>query len=160
MNNDECQEVFDTLVKMLNDQGLGWVVAQVQEQIRLGKTVEKEIKTLREAKHSPSIFELDEYRKQLKTGPLATFPVPVEYNSKERLQLLIDAIEQAVVNTAQMEENFTSFFEKELPHLSDIRFFSEDGTLSPREINRQSAVVRNDQAIKLKQLLEDLRQEI
>jgi len=160
MNNDECKEVFDTLIKMLNDQGLGWVVEQVQEQIRIGKTEEKEIKTLKEARHSPSIFELDDYRKQLKTGPLATFPVAVEYGSEERLQLLIDAIEQVVVNTAQMEESFTSFFETELPNLRDIRFFSEDGTSSPREINRQSAVIRNEEAKKLKQLLEELRTEI
>lgn len=160
MNDDERNEVFNTLINILNDQGLGWVVNQVHEQIRLGKTEEREIKTLRESRQGPSLFDPDDYRSQLKPGPLAKFPVAVDYNPKERLQLLIDAIEQSVVHTAQMEEDLITYFETEIPHLSGVEFDSEDDTISPRVISRQTAVLRNEQSKKLKLLLEDLHKEI
>jgi hypothetical protein len=161
LNNDECNEVFDTLIKYLQEQGLGWVESEVREHIRLGKTVEKERKPSEES--SINLFGyLDGYEDQehLNTEPSPTFPIIVEYTAEERLQLLISAIEQAVVNTAAMEESFTGYFKTEFPQFDSVQFYSEDGTVQPRTINRHSAESRSEKAKRLHQLLEEMRKEI
>jgi hypothetical protein len=165
MNDHECKEVFDALIKLLQAQDLGWVESQVREEIRLGKTIARERKAFEDVSFNPdesfhpNIFKAGD-RKQLGAGPSTTFPDTVEYSAEERLQLLINAIEHAVVNTAEMEESFTSYFETEFPHFENIQFYSEDGTVQPRIINRQSARSRTEKAKKLRQLLEELRKEI
>jgi hypothetical protein len=161
MNDDECRAVFDTLMTSLQAKGLAWVESQVRDQIRLGKTIEREREAPDEwSFQQKSIFEADNDREQPKAHSPATFPITVEYSAQERLQLLIDAIEHAVVNTAAMEESFTSYFETESPHFANVQFYSEDATLSPRIIDRPSAAFRTEKASQLHQLLEELRKEI
>jgi hypothetical protein len=46
MNENECQEAYNILETVLKNNGLEWVAIQVAEQIRIGKTVAREIETL------------------------------------------------------------------------------------------------------------------
>jgi hypothetical protein len=158
MSDDECRDVFDTLIISLQASGLAWVESQVRDQIRLGKTIEREREVPNELRFQRSIFEAD--REQTNRRSPTTFPITIEYSAQERLRLLIDAIEHAVVNTAAMEESFTSYFEAESPHLESIQFYSEDASLQPRIITRQSAAFRTEKASQLHKLLEELRKEV
>jgi hypothetical protein len=161
MNDKECDEVYQRLTDMVNQIGLEWVIAQVAEQIRLWKTVEKEIETLRETRTERTLFTVNEYRSEFRKGPKATFPVTVEYSSRERLSLLIDAIEQAVVNTADMEHHLLNFFDKATEKWDGvIQFYSEEPDIRPRSIDKRVSASRLESSRRLRQLLDNLRQEI
>src|SRR5688500_10202966 len=140
MNNSECNEVYQLLTDMINQLGLGWISAQVQEQLQLGKTIQREIETLKES--DLKMFQLtgDEYRSQLKKGPKAIFPVTVNYEPSERLLLLIDAIEQAIVNTAEMEHHLFKCFDWQKENLEGrIEFHSEDPNIQSKSIDKITA---------------------
>lgn len=78
MNEQECNQIYEQLAKMLDENGLGWVTAQVAEQISIGKTIQREIETLKEVRDT-GLFLFDDYSSRLKKGPKATFAVTVEY---------------------------------------------------------------------------------
>lgn len=65
MNDRECNETYRLLVDILTQRGLDWVVEQVEEQIRLGKTLEKEVDTLQVSRkrfsEQPSLFTVEGY---------------------------------------------------------------------------------------------------
>ena len=144
---------------MLNENGLEWVTAQVTEQIRIGKTIHREIETLKEVRDT-GFFTFDDYPSRLKKGPKATFTVTVDYESSERLELLIDAIKQAVVNTAEMEHHLVEFCEQDEKSPKKIEFRNDEPRSESKPINRQAITVRIDSTKKLGELLEALRKEI
>lgn len=160
MTTEECNIVYDTLIDILNKSGVGWIVSQVEEQLRIGKTVEKEITTLTEGRGRNMLLGVEGYRERLRSGPKATFPVTIEYEAKERLSLLIDAIEQTVVDTAEMEGHILNFFGEEFPALQGVEFYPDEVVRESISINRQSTALRQVHGLKLKQLLEDLRKEL
>ncbi len=159
MNEQECMRMYEQLVKMLDEKGLEWVTAQVAEQIRIGKTIQREIETLKEVRDT-GFFTVDDYPSRLKRGPKATFAVTVDYEPSERLELLIDAIKQAVVNTADMEHHLIEFCERDEKSPKKIEFRNDEPRNEPKPINRQAIAVRLDSAKKLGELLEALRKEI
>lgn len=162
MNDIECNKMYESLISILKQGGLEWVTSQVAEQVRLGKTIEKEIETLRESndKSAISLFPADEYPVHLKRDPRATFPVTVEYQPCERLRLLINAVEQAVVHTAEMEHHIFDYIEKEVPNLKAIQFISEEPESQPVSLERQNTIIRSESSRKLKGLLDSLCKEI
>jgi hypothetical protein len=160
MTAEECNIVYDTLVSTLDISGLQWIVSQVEEQLRLGKTVEKEIRTLTEGRSRDTLQGFEEYREHLRSGPKATFPITIEYEPKEKLSLLIEAIEQAVIDTAEMENHIIEFFGKDLLSLESVAFYPDEGDKETVSINRQSAASRHVHGANLKQLFEILRKEI
>jgi hypothetical protein len=162
MNNTECNELYEQLIDILNQNNLAWVVSQVADQVRLGKTVEKEIETLQESRErrAVSLFPTDEFSANLKKGPRATFPITVEYQPCERLLLLINAMEQAVVHTAEMEHHLFTHMEVEAPNLRAIQFVSEEPESQPTILERDKMTIRYESSLTLKALIEELRKEI
>lgn len=160
MNDRECNEAYERLINILNQNKLEWIVTQVEEQVRSGKTVEKEIDTLKESRRGFDLFTIDDYPSRLMKGPKATFPVTVEYQPSERLVLLLDAIEQAIVNTAEMEHHFIEYFGGEVDNWQGVEFYSEDPNSRPVAINKETVLSRLDNGKQLKQLLDALRQEV
>jgi hypothetical protein len=129
MNNLENNQVYHQLQQKLLEMNLNWVVNQVAEQVLLGKPAEKEIETLKESssRSGQQLFDFspEVYRSRLQKGPRATFPVTEEYKANEKLMLLIDAIEQVVICTAEMEADALSFFQREGKGLKEV-FFADD----------------------------------
>jgi plasmid stabilization system protein ParE len=159
MNDRECTQAYKQLGGILDEIALGWVIAQVSAQVKIGKAVQREIETLRENRGG-GLLAIDEHGARLKKGPRATFAVTVEYTPSERLELLIDAIKQAVVSTAQMEDHLVGFCERDQGTPKRIEFRSEEPEGEHRIINRQTVAARLVQANKLNELLEALRKEI
>jgi len=159
MNDQECNQAYESMVGILNQNGLEWVTAQVAEQIRIGKTIQREIETLQEVR-GRGLFTVADYSSQLKKGPKATFPVTVDYEPPERLRLLIDAVEQAVVNTASMEHHLSEYFEREGRDWQGIRFYADEPASEPKSLDKRSGASRFENSRKLKELLDALRQEI
>jgi len=159
MNSQECTQTYEILAKMLVEIGLEWVTNQVSEQIRNGKTIQREIETFKDVREV-KVFDADSYPSQLRKGPKATFPVTVDYEPPELLGLLIDAIEQTVVNTADMERHLVEFLEREGKGPQEIHFIAEEAGSEPKSINKEKSISRVGRTDELKDLLETLRKEI
>jgi hypothetical protein len=160
MNEQESIHAFDRLTKILNENGLGWVTEQVNEQIRNGKTIQREIETLKEGKEMPLFATFDDYPRKLTRGPKATFPVTVEYQPSERLELLIDAIRQSIVDTADMEHNLVSFTEKADETPKKFLFYSDEPNSEPILISAETIRLRHINSKRLNELLTSLQREI
>lgn len=160
MNEQECIHAFERLIKILNDNGLGWVAEQVNEQIRIGKTIQREIETLKEGKGMPLFATVDDYSSKLTRGPKATFPVTVEYQPSERLELLINAVRQAIVDTADMEHHLVSFTEKNDETPKKIQFYIDEPNSEPKSISAETIRLRHKNAKRLNELLASLQKEI
>jgi hypothetical protein len=99
MTEAECEQAFEVVSGAMQAAGLNWVVTQVAEQIRFGKPSTKRIQTTVE--HSPEIAVEGVAGRPKRTRE--TFAFTREYTASERLSLLLDALERAVVLTSQME---------------------------------------------------------
>lgn len=160
MNEQECLHVFQSLTNILNENGMEWVSLQVAEQIRIGKTIQREIETLKEGKSAHSFYEFDNYSSKLTKGPKATFPVTVEYQPDEQLELLINAIKRAIVDTAEMEQHLFSFIKENTEKSESILFYTDEPNSEPKFIGAEKIESRIGQVKRLSELLEALRKEI
>src|ERR1700720_625651 len=92
------RQAFERLKAILNEKNLGWIVAQVEDQIRLGKPVPrrvKELKLTRRPTESLVRFRGDD---EMKPGRAAEFRGTVDYTEGEQLKLLFSAIHYAILS--------------------------------------------------------------
>lgn len=160
MNEEESIHAFQRLTKILNESHMEWVSQQVSEQIQIGRTIQREIETFKEGKEMPLFSTIDDYSSKLMKGPRVTFPVTVEYESNERLELLIDAIKQAIVDTAEMEQHLIDFIEKDERSPKNILFYADEPNSEPKSISKETISARYENTKLLNNLLETLRKEI
>ncbi len=160
MDEHECVQVFQGLTRILEENGMEWVSQQVSEQIRIGKTIQREIETLKEGKDAPLFSTIDDYSSKLMRGPKATFPVTVEYQPYEQLDLLINAIKQVIVETAEMEQHLISFFEQHDNASKKILFYTDEPGGEPKSISKDEMQRRYQHSKKINELIETLRMEI
>jgi hypothetical protein len=161
MTEQESIGAYKELSYFLEQLQLTWIVHQVEDLVHIGKPVPKRVKTFKEKYEEPYLALLNEpdfSLSRLKLGAAAELTEVVAYTPQERLLLLIDAIEQAVVNTGQMEAETFESLERAVNHSipEDIIFVSEDND-EQVTISRQKARMRRDLSRELKQLLKELR---
>src|SRR4051794_3740366 len=99
ITDSEVDKVYDTLRGTLQETGFSWVAAQVAREIRLGKTESKKIRTTE--RDEPEEFLLDN---PIRTGKPEMFTSSVEYTPKERLELLLAALEHASIEVAEVHD--------------------------------------------------------
>jgi hypothetical protein len=125
MTPDEIREAFNQLEAMLRGHGMGWVVDEVQEAIRAGRT------TLRKE----PIQDSSTARKFKVTADSLT---SVAFTAEEELDLLVTAIRRAVIDAGRMEQALVSQFRDEAEAAdvpaADVIFVSDDPDISDRVI--------------------------
>jgi len=140
MDEIEYARVYQELAAILNEFNLGWVAQQVADTVEIGKTIEE-----RSPKRKTPLLKIE------------------NYTAKEQLLLLIDAIEQATVNTSEIEDEIAYFLkvESETSPLGTKITFATSGAEGAKTIDFASHLTapRNKQAIALKDLLEKLPSE-
>lgn len=150
MTDEECREVYQQLVAMLNDRQLlnerqmNWVVEEVDGVIRAGEII-------------------DEPSENSARRSSREFVTTREYTPQEALLLLIDAIESVVIQTAFIEKDVTNFFRREGVEFDispELRFVSEEEDSQPTVFTYSSASDRAEQALTLQRLLAQLRSEV
>lgn len=134
MDEFQCAVAYQELVEILNEFGLGWLVRQVADVIKGGKTV---VVHQKGQKHS-----------HLQTKP---------YTKQEQLFLLIDAIERALVETAAMETEISEFLIAQNLEPKIIRSDGKQETV--RDYSPSIVLSRKENADALKELLEKLRRD-
>jgi hypothetical protein len=104
------ERAFDKLITILDERKLTWVTEQVQEQIRVGKPLMRRVKELKPTRQvSPRDTRLFD-DEALRPGREVQFRATEAYTASEQLQLLLSAIEQAVVQTAAIEKAVSDQF--------------------------------------------------
>jgi hypothetical protein len=140
MDEIEYARVYQELAAILNEFNLGWVAREVADIVEIGKTIQE-----RSLKRKTPLLKIE------------------DYTAKEQLLLLIDAAEQAAVNTSEMEDEIAYFLkvESETSPLGTKITFAASDAESAKTIEFTSSVTapRNKQAIALKKLLEKLPSE-
>lgn len=146
MNADEYQNLYSQIEEIINYYQLGWIIEQVNNSIREGKIVSIEEKLAKKNREkTPRIKRED-------------------YTVKEKVLLLLDAFETAVVNTIELEKEIGNFLIEEISDSQlepKIKFYSEEEEnihqfiFSPETIN-----LRQQETRELQNLLNDLRQEL
>lgn len=109
MEERQCQAYYRELVKALNYHELSWVVEQVNEEIQRRKIIKQ---TVQERRRKP--LEI------ITTSP---------YTPCERLSLLLDAIEHAVIHSSDIGKYVRKFFSDQRIPVSEIRFHPDNGSI-------------------------------
>jgi hypothetical protein len=156
MNERDCDTIYDTLITILSEHNLLWIIDQVEEQLRSGRTIEREIETLTEVKP----HALERGTSILRKGPKARFPVTVAYDSCERAEITIDAIQHALIDSIAMEQDLVEFLERQPNEISQIEFYEDDSNRPQRFISRIAIAERTQGSAQLHELLNQLREEI
>ncbi len=100
MDQQEAAEVERRLREILRENGLEWVLEQVDEAIRGGKFGQREATTLKEYYEEAELYlSLDG---RFATKGRAKLTAIEDYSARERIRLLIDATEQAAVVSTYM----------------------------------------------------------
>lgn len=171
MTPDECLQVHNELIEMLRQVEMTWIIEQVNETILLGKSHSKKVKTFKERSGNDQLqliydtnqspATISEYRAR-PTGPEVDLTATLEYTPQERLKLLITAIEQAVVETAEMEQITVRNLEalSKDQHIFGIAFISEQNDREELLLSNQSSEQRITTAHQLRQFLYQLRSAI
>lgn len=157
MDQQEAAEVERRLREMLMENNLDWVVEQVDEAIRGGKLGQKEATMLKEYYDEEGTFDFGLDRQFVNKGKTKLTAIE-EYPVREKVQLLIDATEQAaVVSTFMANEaiqGLSNLHNEGEP--SRIKFVAEDGTEeSSADLTQISE--RSQAADHLRELLDRLR---
>jgi hypothetical protein len=175
LNDGEAREVFVGLDRLLREAGLDWVCDQVQDEIRLGKLERKEVETVKE------LFLIDEtkqpsLRKPMGKGRKERLMTVGEFSPQERLRMLVDAMQRAVVDTGDIEEEVVAFFngpprqresntvvarsDAEMDSAREIRFVRLDQRRSDILTTPERPLERGDAIRRLRGLIDELRAEI
>ncbi|MGF1492869.1 MAG: hypothetical protein ACFBSC_10540 [Microcoleaceae cyanobacterium] len=143
MKQQDCSVIFEELVELLDQLNLGWVALHVIDTIRTGKILQETIS----GRKSPDLKLVD-------------------YTPAEKLLLLIDAIDRAVVDTAEIQLEMVDYLNQEINHTpvisSEIHFASP--LRSQKTIiqlaSEDTAPMDQKQLKSLKTTLKKLQQEV
>lgn len=129
MDRQEAAEVEGSLREMLLQNNLNWVLEQVDEAIRGGKLEQKEATTLKEYSREEAAFDFGS-EQPFATKGKAKLTAIEEYSAIDRVQLLIEATNQAVAESTIMAseamQRLRYAHNEDEP--SNIKFIAEDGT--------------------------------
>jgi repressor of nif and glnA expression len=158
VTENESIETFAALNKILEEQGLVWLVEAVRREIEEGIIEEASEKDFtQELYEAPSAAEkalAPAYRRSIKK---AEFLVRREFTHFDQLRLLVDAVDEVISQGSSIEQDLVRFF-KESDGPTDFQF--ADGGSSLNRRHQEQFDVRSSAVQQLQDLLQELRQEI
>jgi len=159
VTEQECDQVYGQLIAIMEQAHLGWVVVQLQEQIRFGVPVEREVSTPKHSVLTQDSGFTGRPKKRRRRQSTITFISTRPFTSRERFLLLIEAVKQAVVNTGEMEQVFLQDFAKQVDGRVDaVEFRPEETAAARASLTPQDSSTRAGHVASLSRLLGELRQ--
>jgi hypothetical protein len=155
MSETECEQAYDQLVLAINDVGLLWLTNQVAEEIRFGRTVTKQVAARPDIPEDLLFEGLAEGHRKSKVSVSATRP----YTSREKLGVLLDALEQTIVATHDMEAAVTHYVSKTAANwISILLVRTDEIAREPIQVGRQPDEKRSENISTLRRLIKSLRE--
>jgi len=149
-------ETYSILLDALRSHGLSWVAAQVQDQVRAGKPTTRIVAPRPAPMFDRFAEEITQARPPRRERLAATEP----YSAEERVALALDALQRAVIQTADFEEEVAKFFHSAGKTPTRVAFEPEEFEDAQRlEIATLPAPRRNS-VERLRQLVNSLRREL
>jgi hypothetical protein len=156
MTEDESQHIFEMLSAALRELGMEWALSQVLESIQVGRIVERKLNSLAEEVEQMG-FPRTVDETAFRTAHKVTLPQVLEYSAKERLLMLIQAVE-AVGNLAEIQHAAAKIL-VEFGGPSTISFVDDVGSVRS-EVDLREAESRAQNVQALRTLLCELREEV
>lgn len=164
MDSNEIEQLYDGLLEILRSNGLGWVADQVAEEVSLGRILPRDFKTRQADMVQLRAYSDDDFEAQTEVQTMKIGSREIlardEYAPEDRLQLLIDALEEAVIHAGTMEDQLVEQLVPEDSDLPGVEFYSEVTNETTMTISRSSVRARYAHAERLKEHLDRLRREI
>ena len=153
MTEQESLQIYEALSEYVREHRLDWILEQVTEQIRFGVEEKKSVRVGLDEVWAADVEEPRSRRSKV------LFAATRPYLEREKLKLLIDAVQQAVVNTTEMEASFREALQRLDGPRNGILVREE---LNPKliEIDGDSQAPRHAEARLLGKLLNELREEV
>ena len=151
LSPDEASHVYERLARIAPSAGLGWLVRDVEHEIRLGRQTAKRLRPsdMHDAAGGTNMLPVK--------GKAATYVVATEYSETDKLRLLIEAIEGATVGLSLGVLECLTLISENLPNLQQIGFAPDEpeteGFLLSTDINKQREAVH-----RFKGLLDELKE--
>jgi hypothetical protein len=157
MTPEECDLAFAQLEQMMNDAGLAWATTQVADDLRFGRTRTKKLFVREDKSDAFSTEELGTPRRSNVTVS-ATEP----YSPKEKLRMLVRALEQTTVAIDRMEDAIRQRINRvQSRNWVSLRLIrSDEPDREPVAIHPVSMSVRSEKVSELEKLLEILLERI
>jgi len=157
MTDEKCEAVRHELEALLRRHHFDWVVADVDEQIRLGKTEVEVVETPNEEQFALSGEPpAAERRRRARKDK---FLRRVDYTPRERLTLVIAALEHAVVDIGEIGIRLNEFLTERNRRPTEVLFASDEEGVSPRPSPIHAMQVRKANLSAWRSLLAQLRKE-
>lgn len=157
MTDDECLQVFSDIETTLRDLGVGWVAEQVDALLAVGRVTHVQVSTTAAQLDSGQQLAIPELeRAGRRDGRKADFAKAIDFSPRERLAILLDAMDQAFGQTANMQMEAESAIKEVLGAAGIDLTDPTTGTvvsLTPDDARLTSAVTLND-------LIQSLRAEL
>lgn len=135
MTNEERERVFQELRQVMTASGLSWIVTQVDEEIRFGRTSTKRVSARIEQAEELAVEDPTDRPRTAKVRVSATRP----YTPSERLGMLLDALDRTVVGVNEMEEAVRKYLARRIQSWDSIRLIGiDENSPHPITINRAS----------------------
>ncbi len=177
MTHTEIQDTYTQLRTILLDLGLGWIIEQVEEQIRTGRSIEKEVRVFRDEEEEPAqVFrdsEAEARNLQIPFKPVrittgssegevtprrpgkSTLMMAVEHwPDVDQLLFLIDGLRHGIVHAAAIEQEAVILL-REQASVQAMRFETDTEELQSRAI--QLSGEKDEGASRLGHLLDSLQ---
>lgn len=101
MTQEECEFAYGRITAAMRTQKLEWLVAQVEEKIRFGRPLTKKVRMVPEEIEDLAVYPSEgPARRARQVLVTATRP----YTNEERLRILIEALQHAIVERHDMED--------------------------------------------------------
>jgi hypothetical protein len=160
MTEEQCAETYNILAKLLRDSNLEWVMDQIDAEVRVGKLLEKPIREISVGYANRNVaFELVEATEPQRRGRSGSIRQRVEYSNRERLQVMIEAIEHAILHIADLEEATLKLMHNGDPSIQ-IAFEPDGSNERPFRVNQADINSRRQFLNQLRQALNQLKVQI
>lgn len=161
MTDEECEKVYNQILVYLKKHGLEWLVENIEADVSEGKDKKKQVNAYRQGdKDSETDMDLHE------SPGKSTYWGTVAYTGKEKLLSAIEATEETIIETAFMEQAFFEVCRDEKrsqnvkPLKGSVGFKSEYNVAPNHEFTSMNISERISSAVKLRELLQELRKAI
>lgn len=144
----EARRLFDALATQLREVGAGTLADQVIDEIAQGKQIVYKTVARRKAVKQLQLPESDEIHSERGRG--REYAETLDYSAHERLDLLLQALERAILDAQQIESDL-------LKHYERVSFLPEQQEENARSFELGGLAKHRDQAEQLRRLIADLR---
>ncbi len=153
LEQKEAQALYHRLSQIVSGEGLDWLLRDVERQIALGTETTKKIKL--EGKTQG--YDLEHHPKR--KGPPAKFIVTQPYSDREKLHILIEAVEATSVGLSLGMLDVYETIGEQLQNLDALGFAPDTGESQIKYVKRD--LLEKKQAIlRLSELLGELKEAI